>query len=197
MVIPFDPECPVQVYADKGKAFSFPHLDRCKNQKCRNPRVHRHGFYWRYVIDGHAIYWIPIRRYYCPQCRATFSFLPLFCLPWIQYSLSFITEYLLARFNRDLSLRIIQKELEMMYLQLSWSLSQIHRYVHRFVDNLPKIELVFRQIEPDCVLVPSDQGVTKRAKKVLDMIVNGFPTIQSFAQLFFDQCHCSFLAPIH
>lgn len=102
---------------------------------------------------------------------------------------------LIARFLWHLSLKETLDRLKAEYPKLSWSVSQLHRYLSRFLANIPRIELVLRSVNPRCLLGQS-LDKTKRAKKVLDMII-GFPTIQSFSKLFADQCHCSFLAPIH
>lgn len=195
MLITFDPKCSLEEYAKMGRDFDFPKLERCPNRKCRSLRVHRHGFYQRNCSDGHSWYRIPIRRYYCPHCGTTVSFLPLFCLPWFQYGLMCLMKCLIARFLWHLSLKETLDRLKAEYPKLSWSVSQLHRYLSRFLANIPRIELVLRSVNPRCLLGQS-LDKTKRAKKVLDMII-GFPTIQSFSKLFADQCHCSFLAPIH
>mgnify|MGYP000908869180 CR=1 FL=1 len=192
----FDPGCSVKSYAEQGKNFDFPQLKRCLNPKCRNQNIHKHGFYERNCCSGLGWYRIFIRRYYCRECGLTVSFLPLFCLPYFQYSLTCFMSCLLARFSHGLSLKEIQRWLREQHPRLHWSVSQIHRYLQRFLGNLPKIELVLRNLNPRYSLGPPTPDKEKRAKKVLDIIA-GFPTIQSFSKLYADQCQSSFLAPVH
>lgn len=195
MSISFDPKCSIKKYAEQGKNFNFPKLERCLNPKCRSQSIHKHGFYERNCCDGSKWYRIFIRRYYCPECKCTVSFLPLFCLPWFQYSLICIMGCLRAKFIHNLSLKGIQNWLKKRHPKLLWSVSQIHRYIQRFLGNLAKIELVLRNINPDYSLAPSSNKI-KRAKKALD-IIDGFPTTQSFLKLYIDECQSSFLAPMH
>ena len=103
MQIPFKPNCSVAEYAERGKRFDFPEIKRCPNRKCRNQTMHKHGFYERNCCDGFTWHRIFVRRYCCPSCGATVSFLPLFCLPWFQYSLACLWRCLLARFIDGLS----------------------------------------------------------------------------------------------
>lgn len=196
MQIFFDPNCSVAEYDEQGKEFNFPEIQRCPERKCRGQTMHKHGFYERNCCDGFAWYRISIRRYYCPSCGTTVSFLPLFCLPWFQYCLACLWRCLLARFVEGLSLKEILRLLKSEYPALSWSPSQVCRYCARFLKNLPKLELVLREVDPHCVFGPPSQGERKRAKKVLDIIV-GLSPIQSFLKLYVDQCQCSFLAPVH
>ena len=196
MQIPFKPNCSVAEYAERGKRFDFPEIKRCPNRKCRNQTMHKHGFYERNCCDGFTWHRIFVRRYCCPSCGATVSFLPLFCLPWFQYSLACLWRCLLARFIDGLSLKEILRQLKSRYPALSWSPSQVGRYCARFLANLPKLELVLREADPHCFLGPPGQDRRKRAKKVLDIIA-GLSPIQSFFKLYVDQCQSSFLAPVH
>ncbi|MGB4310309.1 MAG: hypothetical protein WBJ28_00575 [Bacilli bacterium] len=176
-----------------GKDFDFPKLERCLNAKCRNQIIHKHGFYERNCCDGFKWHRIFIRRYYCPKCGLTVSFLPVFCLPWFQYNLICFMSCLRAKFINNLSLNKIRHWLKKRYPKLSWPISQIHRYIQRFLGNLPKIELVLRSINPNYLLeAPLDK--IKRAKKVLDIIAR-LVTPQSFLKLYIEQCQSSFLAP--
>uniref|UniRef100_UPI003B75D314 DUF6431 domain-containing protein n=1 Tax=Desulforadius tongensis TaxID=1216062 RepID=UPI003B75D314 len=50
----------------------------------------KHGLYSRNYICQDFSNKILIRRYYCPYCGNTFSYLPSFCLPYFQYSIGLI-----------------------------------------------------------------------------------------------------------
>lgn len=56
----FDPECSAEAYAQQGKDYDFPQLERCTNVKCKNQKVHKHGFYERNCCDGFVWYRIRI-----------------------------------------------------------------------------------------------------------------------------------------
>lgn len=194
MQFTFNPNCSVEEYVKQGKSFDFPKLKKCPRRKCRNHNIHKHGFYERNCFDGYVWYRILIRRYYCPSCGITISYLPSFCLRWFQYCLECFKQCLVARFQLHLSLKKIALFLKDKFENLSWSKSQIHRYLHRFLGNLPKIELVLRAIDPHCFLGPLSEDKAKRAGKALD-IIDGLE-IHSFHKLYADLCQSSFLAPV-
>jgi len=87
MQIMFETHCTVEEYVKQGKNFPFPKAPgRCTNPKCRMPvKMKKHGFYERYYIKAGFSRKILIRRYYCPYCGKTVSFIPHFCLPRFQY----------------------------------------------------------------------------------------------------------------
>lgn len=86
-LIEIDPE----EYARQGESFDFPVPDNCPNSDCLNfTPLKKHGFYERNCLDFTYQGKILIRRYYCPHCGKTISYLPSFCLPYFQYSLAVI-----------------------------------------------------------------------------------------------------------
>jgi len=79
---------------------------RCIFEDCRMPaRMKKHGFYKRYVIAYNFSGYIYIRRYICPCCGRTVSFLPSFLVPYFQYALPYILAFLNGYFKRRQSLR--------------------------------------------------------------------------------------------
>jgi hypothetical protein len=79
---------------------------RCTYEDCRMPvRMKKHGFYRRYVITQKFSGYIYIRRYICPYCGRTVSFLPSFLVPYFQYALPYILAFLNGYFKRRQSLR--------------------------------------------------------------------------------------------
>lgn len=88
MIISHHFEIGLEEYVRKGKENDFPILDNCPNCGCHAPgNIHKHGFYWRYAIQGDEASRLPIRRVRCLNCQLTVSFLPDFLLPYFQYTL--------------------------------------------------------------------------------------------------------------
>jgi hypothetical protein len=187
----FDAGCSPQEYAAKGKAIEPPRPRICFG--CKIGKPHKHGFYWRFCLDGHFCLRIAIRRYRCPRCGITISFLPSFCIPKFQHSLEVLWKVLHLRLEKGHSLRWCLKKLLKRFPHLDWFPQRISFYAKRFLDNLPWLESLLRNIFPRLRL-GSDKK--KRAKKVLATVRLGFHEIQSPARLFHEQCHRSFLAPL-
>jgi len=91
-------------YARQGENFEFPVPERCPNPACMVPiPPKKHGFYQRNCLDFNYRGRIIIRRYYCPYCGKTVSYLPSFCLPYYQYSLAIIYLILVSYFSANMS----------------------------------------------------------------------------------------------
>ncbi len=103
-------------YVSLGKAFPFPKPESCPHPDCLVPvPLKKHGFYVRYLIDTDFQGEILIRRYYCPYCGRTVSYLPSFCLPYFQYSLLMIYLVLRGYFQNQLSKTQIQTRVRVTY----------------------------------------------------------------------------------
>jgi hypothetical protein len=63
-----------------------------------------HGFYQRTLVDVAFDGVIRVRRYLCRLCKRTVSLLPQFALPWLRFSLTVISPFLVARLLGDLTL---------------------------------------------------------------------------------------------
>lgn len=75
--------------------------DQDRPRQCPQCKANRpltgHGFYTRTVIDSGFDGPIRIRRYLCESCRRTVSLLPRFVLPYLRFSLTIISVFLVAR----------------------------------------------------------------------------------------------------
>lgn len=71
-------------------------LDDCPLCQARNP-LRAHGFYLRTLVDVSYDGIVPIRRYLCLLCKRTVSLLPEFALPYLRFSVSVISLYLVSR----------------------------------------------------------------------------------------------------
>jgi len=90
----FDTEYSPQKYSNG--AGQYPEApSRCPH--CNIPvKMHKHGFYKRYIIVIDYEGYIRIRRYICRGCGRTVSMLPSFCIPRYQYGMIVIILALLT-----------------------------------------------------------------------------------------------------
>ena len=78
--------------------------DSCPQCQARCPLT-AHGFYCRTLVDVEFDGSIRVRRYLCRFCQRTVSLLPQFALPYLRFSVSVISLFLLARLLERCSLR--------------------------------------------------------------------------------------------
>jgi hypothetical protein len=64
-----------------------------------------HGFYSRTIVDLRFDGCIRVRRYLCGICRRTVSLLPGFALPYLRFSVSVISLFLVARLIENRTLK--------------------------------------------------------------------------------------------
>jgi hypothetical protein len=91
MIYPHDFGIDIYEYEAKGRENDFPVLNQCPGCLSQG-KLHRHGYYWRYGIEGDEHMRIPICRYICLVCEITVSILPTFLIPYFQYTLHTILE---------------------------------------------------------------------------------------------------------
>jgi hypothetical protein len=102
MIIPHNFKMNIYEYAAKGKENDFPVFDHCPSCGClASGNLHRHGYYWRYGIEGEDHIRIPICRYKCLSCGITISILPDFLIPYFQYTLHMIIEGIRRLLNKE------------------------------------------------------------------------------------------------
>ena len=70
--------------------------DHCPQCAAQLPLM-AHGFYTRTVTDVEFDGAIRVRRYLCHDCKRTVSLLPEFALPYLRFSISVISLFLVAR----------------------------------------------------------------------------------------------------
>jgi hypothetical protein len=94
----------IQLYEEK---ISDP--DRCRPDICPQCQAGcsliAHGFYSRTLVDVAFDGVIRVRRYLCRLCKRTISLLPDFALPYLRFSLSVISLFLVARLLAGRTLR--------------------------------------------------------------------------------------------
>ena len=93
----------IQQYSE---AISDP--DRCRPDHCPQCESKQpltgHGFYRRTLVDAAFDGVIRVRRYLCGACKRTVSLLPEFALPWLRFSVTVISLFLVARLLKGLTL---------------------------------------------------------------------------------------------
>ena len=184
-------------YARQGVDFEFPVPDSCPNPECLMPIApKKHGFYERNCLDFTYRGPILIRRYYCPYCGKTISYLPSFCLPYYQYSLAVIYLVLTKHIESDMSYSWILQQFKEKYQALQLEMQHIEFYMSRFLMNLHAIQVGLRQVWPDMALPDFGLDIKMGAKKILYIVNDGFGKIHTFSQRFFEQCKRSFMSPL-
>lgn len=79
--------------------------DHCPQCEAKQPLT-GHGFYHRTLVDRGFDGVIRVRRYLCRLCKRTVSLLPEFALPWLRFSLTVISLFLVARLLKGLTLAV-------------------------------------------------------------------------------------------
>lgn len=77
--------------------------NHCPQCEAKQP-LRSHGFYSRTLVDCGFDGVIPVRRYLCRLCKRTVSLLPQFALPWLRFSVTVISLFLVARLLQGLTL---------------------------------------------------------------------------------------------
>jgi hypothetical protein len=77
--------------------------DHCPQCEAKQPLA-GHGFYQRTFVDVSFDGVIRVRRYLCRLCKRTVSLLPEFGLPWLRFSLTVISLFLVAHLLEGLTL---------------------------------------------------------------------------------------------
>jgi hypothetical protein len=70
--------------------------DHCPQCAAKQPLV-GHGFYQRTLVADDFDGVIRVRRYLCRLCQRTVSLLPQFALPWLRFSITVISLFLVVR----------------------------------------------------------------------------------------------------
>jgi hypothetical protein len=86
----------IQQYAEEIADPDRHRTDHCPQCQARH-RLIAHGFYSRTLVDERLDGAIRVRRYLCRSCQRTVSLLPEFALPYLRFSVSVISLFLVAR----------------------------------------------------------------------------------------------------
>lgn len=178
----------IDEYVKKGKDYHFPPppTRRCPNNDCsRLVHFRKHGFYQRHLIDNTFKDKIYIRRYICPLCSHTISYLPSFCLPRFAHGLKLILLYIEKTLLSNGTLKACLDKLNSLTEGLSLSRQLVYHYRRRFMNNLNLIQAGLRQIKPLAIMPESTLDKKERAKKLVVMMKDSPNQEHSFSQLFY------------
>jgi hypothetical protein len=95
---------PIQQYLEEISDPDRYRPDHCPQCQA-NPPLTAHGFYHRTLGDVEFDGVIPVRRYLCHSCKRTVSLLPQFALPFLRFSISVISLFLIARLLNGCTLK--------------------------------------------------------------------------------------------
>lgn len=149
---------------------------RCPHAGCQAfVRQKFHGFYERNIISIEYIGKIYIRRYICPVCGKTLSMLPMFCLPYYQYSLAAIFLTLYEHYCNQKNISRIRREQQTAYPSLRRR--HIYLYIQRFMHNRQLIDYYINNISPGSNITESQPEICQWAKGILDEMVKTPPSV--------------------
>ena len=187
----------IEEYVSLGKEYKFPQapMRRCHNPKCNKiVQFKKHGFYDRYLLSIVYRAKILVRRYICPLCGCTLSFLPHFCLPGFIHALEHIFEYIYGMFYCSGSMKAALEDLNIKNSEINLSRQLVYHYRKRFLNNLSLIQSGLRLVYKDIKLPEVNLAKEERAKKLLEIVKNGPSTIHLFSQEFHKANLKTFLA---
>ncbi|KPU46289.1 hypothetical protein OXPF_01050 [Oxobacter pfennigii] len=166
---------------------------RCMFEDCQMPvRMKKHGFYKRYIITYKYSGYICIRRYICPCCGRTVSFLPSFLVPYFQYAFPYILAFLNGYFKRRQSLR---KYVEWFKRKKDgFNRRHFRYYINRIFLNRSLIQYYLNLTDQD--MIANEDAMASRlfAKSLLEKIHAVSPQYLSWN--FFNVTGKSILAPV-
>jgi len=190
MQILFNSEHSVRDFSIKNPNIFPKTLDSCPFKDCLtkvSPR--KHGYYQRFFISKAFIGILYIRRYKCPVCGKTISFLPIFCIPRYQYSGEDIVDSLYRVYHMGVSLSGLIKE----FKDIIPSITRRHLnyYRKRIGDNRKFIQYALNIMSPEFILTGSIPETPQWIKAFLEKVKNLQPL--AFFKSFFNITGKTFL----
>jgi hypothetical protein len=132
------------------------HCPQCEAQQS----LTGHGFYRRTFVDTGFDGIIRVRRYLCHLCKRTVSLLPEFALPWLRFSITVISLFLVARLLTGLTLVAAAQAA----FQHSMPYQRGQFWVRRFRTQAPALSLALAPLTPP----PSATDFVMRALNMLE-----------------------------
>lgn len=176
-------------YVRLDREYPFPEapFTRCTNPKCSKlVKYRKHGFYKRYFVCSFYDKKIVVRRYICPICGHTISFMPNICLPRYIHALEDIFQYIFKAFHRKGTLKACLEELNI-ELGLNMSRQLLYQYRKRFLENLTFLQSGIRQMVSEIELPSLEMPVNEKAKIVLTIVKDWPGPVNLFSQRFLEK----------
>ncbi len=184
-------------HSNDGCKYNFPDPPKSCPICNKHITMKKHGFYKRYFITNGFNKMILIRRYICPECGRTVSYLPYFCTPFYQYYIGLIVKYIkdvmdylptlkacIERFKRDNPDIMIERQ-------------HIYFYMKRFKQNIVFIQHGIRQLLPYVIYNSNGDDKNKRVRELIEIISSRFESTHIFAKRFRDNCNRAFLGSLN
>ncbi|NMB97001.1 MAG: hypothetical protein GYA02_10390 [Clostridiaceae bacterium] len=153
----------------------------------------KHGFYERYYYSTEYKGKIVIRRYICPLCGCTISYIPHFCLPGFINAVKHIFEYIYNSFYREGSINSVIEQLNLKY-DLQFSRQILYYYRKKFIKNIDTIQNGIRQIIKGVKLPDKTLEDVEKARNVLAIVISEYLDIHLFSQKYYQATTKTFLA---
>ena len=135
--------------------------DHCPQCQAQQPLI-GHGFYVRTLVDCGFDGAIRVRRYLCRLCQRTVSLLPEFALPWLRFSVTVISLFLVARLLQGLTLAAATRAAQ----QPAMPYQRGQFWIRRFRKQAPKLCLVLAWLAAP----PAAPDLVTRALLMLESI---------------------------
>jgi len=162
----------------------------CPQKTCRvNIKMKKHGFYKRFFISKSFCGVLYMRRYICPICGKTVSFMPSFCIPKFQYSGEDIIDMLCRIYHLGISLSSLIKKFKNIISSITRR--HLNYYRKRIGDNRRLIQYVLNIMSPEFILSGSIPETSAWIKDFLEKVKNLQPL--TFFQNFFNITGKTFL----
>jgi transposase-like protein len=138
----------IEDFSEKNEKL-FPEApQKCTYPDCTLPvKMKKHGYYKRFIISIVYTGYIQIRRYKCPVCGRTLSFLPIFCIPYYQYSAFDIIDMLTMLYRKDLPIKQLVVEYKKYFKTISRR--HINYYKKRLITNRQLIQYGLNLMSPE------------------------------------------------
>lgn len=121
-------------FVKRSRELKYPTINTCHNCGVRDT-FKANGYYDRNVLTKDDEYIVSIRRFKCPYCSASVSFLPSFLMPYFQSTIDRIIIILRAVIAK-------KKGKVSYYRQIAYF------YKKRFLINLNLLVMLFRDLDP-------------------------------------------------
>ena len=136
---------------------------------------------------------IVIRRYICPLCKHTISYIPHFCLPGFINALEHIFDYTYNSFHRENSINSVIRQLNQKH-NIQFSRQILYYYRKKFIKNIAAIQNGLRQMIQGVKLPDETLKDTEKARNVLAIVTKEYPDIHLFSQKYYQATTKTFLA---
>lgn len=179
-------------FAEKNSLLFPDAPQKCQQADCQMPiAMKKHGYYRRYIITDEYSGYIYLRRYICPCCGRTVSFLPSFAIPYFQYSIDYILGFVDGFFKFQKSLR--QYVLWFQQKNDTFSCRHFRYYIDRLFKNKKRIQYFFNLTGQG--MIPEKNALNRQmfAKAFLTKALKLQP--HNFSYRFQNQIGKSILAP--